>query len=179
MPMLIHMFASLLLALAAYPAFAGEQDHGQRLENHFDRKGDRIENRLIAKIDEEILVNWNVELKRLRSDLPIAGSPERTEYRIVVEDQGGHLFVLEKIPTRKHRDKRAIIDLLNHLHAAGLAHVQPYLPDARGNQIIEHERCFWQLMPFIMGMALNRPDYVFDQWRGPRSHGRRCPVGVR
>jgi Ser/Thr protein kinase RdoA (MazF antagonist) len=43
-------------------------------------------------------LRWARNLVRLRPDLVLAGSPERTAWRSVVETEDGRLFVLEKIP---------------------------------------------------------------------------------
>ena len=49
-------------------------------------------------IIKEISLFWNLKLKKVRKDIHIAGSPERCEFRIVIQDQDDRLFICEKFP---------------------------------------------------------------------------------
>ena len=113
---------------------------------------------------------WGINLVRLRPDLALAGSPERTVWRSVTEANDGRLFVLEKIPSRVYARKRRIAATLHRLVDHGLQQVVAYLPDIDGEAIaLINEggwHGLWQLCPYVAGTPLKRPDYVMDEWRG-------------
>jgi homoserine kinase type II len=113
-----------------------------------------------------LLNKWHIEFKRPRNDIPIPGSPERCLFRIVIEDETGRLFLLENIDVCKRELKRNIIRYLDILLDNGLARIVTYLKNDSGSPILCLENRWWQLMPYIHGAELIRPDYVFDQWRG-------------
>lgn len=110
--------------------------------------------------------HWDIDVRRIRRDIPIAGSPERCELRLVIESDTDRLFVLESLFEADIRHKQVIIDCLNFLSEKGLREINPCLSGASGTQIIESGRRFWQISPFVHGTPLNRPDYVWEGWRG-------------
>ncbi|MBN1401394.1 MAG: hypothetical protein JXA74_11190, partial [Anaerolineae bacterium] len=103
---------------------------------------------------------------RLRPDLEIAGSPERCEYRAVIEDQRGKLYLVESLFEHTRARKVQIADALAALHREGLGAVHPYLADVRGEQVTRYGDGFWQIMPYIEGVPLPRPEWVGEAWRG-------------
>ena len=109
---------------------------------------------------------WGLIIRRIRRDIPIAGSPERCELRFVIESDTDRLFVLESLFESDIDHKQVIIDCLNFLSKKGLPEINPYLPSESGKYIIAFGDRFWQISPFICGIPLNRPDYVRDGWRG-------------
>lgn len=109
---------------------------------------------------------WGIPFGRRRSDILLTGSPERSEYRTAVEDQGGRLFVLERIRPVACDRRRRINGLLRALAAADVPAVHPYLLTRRESSIADLDGTFWQCMPFIAGVPLPRPDYVRHAWRG-------------
>jgi homoserine kinase type II len=115
----------------------------------------------------EIVRRWQLKLHRLRPDIEIAGSPERTEYRTVLEDETKTLWLLEKIPPRLYRHKLAILQLLCRLRDGGMEEIEPYLQDETGEALISCRNTYWQIIPFISGVPLDRPAYVMEEWRGP------------
>jgi homoserine kinase type II len=109
---------------------------------------------------------WKMNVIRMRPDLPLAGSPERTAWRSVVETDDTHLFVLEKIPSTIYGRKRRIAGVLKKLSDRGLQQAAPYLPDVDGECIPLIDHGLWQLCPYVGGVVLDRPAYVMDGWRG-------------
>ena len=109
---------------------------------------------------------WHLDIQTIVKDKTIAGSPERCEFRFVVQDRNKTRYVIESLLPEEIGRKQNIIDTLNFLSTKGLTQIQSYLPDAKQAYILSHEDRFWQLSPFIEGTNLNRPDYAFDQWRG-------------
>ncbi|MCB2144953.1 MAG: aminoglycoside phosphotransferase family protein [Deltaproteobacteria bacterium] len=107
-----------------------------------------------------------MSVDRLRPDLPLAGSPERTVWRSVVETSGKRQLVLEKIPSNIYGRKRRIAGVLQELSDRGLSQTAPYLPDAGGEFIPLVDHGLWQLCPYVGGVVLDRPAYVMDGWRG-------------
>lgn len=109
---------------------------------------------------------WAINFVRLRPDLRLAGSPERTTWRSVVETLDNRLFVLEKIPSTLYGRKRQIISTLKKLHDQGMTPITPYRPDAGGECLPLVHHGLWQLCPFVAGVDLDRPIYAMDGWRG-------------
>ena len=113
-----------------------------------------------------LLTLWQVPFARERRDLDLTGSPERTEWRLAVESTQGKVYVLEQIAATKRDHRRRISATLQALHNRDLPAIDPYLTTAYGGAIGEVDGTYWQLMPFIEGVPLPRPDYIWDEWRG-------------
>jgi homoserine kinase type II len=109
---------------------------------------------------------WNIAPSRLRPDLAIAGSPERTTSRTVVEDIEGRLFIVESLDPRQLDRKKEIARILAVL-SERLPEAKAYLPLPDGEFIGRSEGRFWQVGPFVEGAALSRPEYAGEGWRGP------------
>ncbi|MFA5321672.1 MAG: phosphotransferase [Smithella sp.] len=110
---------------------------------------------------------WQVRLKKLHSDILIQGSPERSLFRVVLEDINGNFFVLEKIPEKNLEHKRQIAARLDFLAKENLAHIQTYLASPNGEHIIKYKNDLWQMLPFVPGVELDREKYMHEKWRGP------------
>ena len=94
------------------------------------------------------------------------GSPERSVFRVVLEDEIGRYFLLEQIPANSLERKKAIAAALDILSRNNLSRIQPYMANKQGEFIINHQNDFWQIAPFAEGIALNRETYIYEQWRG-------------
>jgi homoserine kinase type II len=110
---------------------------------------------------------WQVNLKELHYDIQIQGSPERSVFRVVLEDNNGKFFVLEQVDPKTFERKKQIAETLHFLENQNLLRVQPYLSSAKSKYIIKHKINFWQMTPFVQGIALDREKYMYEQWRGP------------
>lgn len=109
---------------------------------------------------------WQVRLKKLRHDISIQGSPERSVFRVVIEDENGKLFVLEQVPSKSRDLKRKIAETIDFLSEKNLARIQPYLADEKGKHVIKYKNGFWQMIPFVPGVTLDREKYMYEKWRG-------------
>jgi len=114
----------------------------------------------------DILHCWGLKFKSERPDAALAGSPERSLFRTVIEDAGANRFVLEKIDPRMVDRKREIAAAVEYLAGQGLEGVHPWLRNRDGDFITKAAGGFWQVSPFIEGVVLQRPEYTFDAWRG-------------
>lgn len=110
---------------------------------------------------------WHVRLKKLHHNIPVQGSPERSIFRVVLEDKNGKYFVLEQIPIKSLEHKRQIAATLNFLAKNNLSRIQSYLADEKGKQVIKYKNNFWQMIPFVRGIPLDREKYMYEKWRGP------------
>lgn len=110
---------------------------------------------------------WQVRLKKLHYRIPIQGSPERSVFRVVLEDKNGKFFILEQIPPKALERKQEIAAALDFLTQNHLARIQPYLYDAKGNYTAKYKNGFWQMTHFVQGIALDREGYMYERWRGP------------
>lgn len=114
----------------------------------------------------KILELYGKKLKKVHYDIPICGSPERCAFRIVVEDDKDEKFILENIKTDTKERKQEIIDALGSLRSNGLKESIYYVKSNEETEIVENMNIFWQLQPYIDGIDLIRPDYVYEEWRG-------------
>jgi len=115
---------------------------------------------------EDILHPWGLEYKRSIPDLPLAGSPERSLYRTVIEDGEDRRFVLEEIHPAALARKREIAGAVEFLATRGLSAVFPCLRNRFDDFITKAAGGLWQIAPFVEGVELKRPDYTRDAWRG-------------
>jgi homoserine kinase type II len=113
----------------------------------------------------EIAASWGISVQAVRPHLIPAGSPERTLFRMVIEDAQGARFVLEEIPASARYAKMRIIRSLEFLSEKGLPGITPYRADAEGNHIHACDGGLWQLAPFIDGVPLDRQRYLHEGWR--------------
>lgn len=114
----------------------------------------------------EILSSWNLSFKQIHPEINISGSPQRSMYRMVVEDERTQKYVLEKISRNNYQHKQIIAQILDYLSHQRIDEIHPYLLNNNNKFITERKHGFWQLQPFINGIDLDRPAYVFDEWRG-------------
>jgi len=127
-----------------------------------------VEKNLFSREALKIILRlWQIKLKKIHKNIPIQGSPERSAFRIVLEDETGNFFVLEQLSSKSLENKKRIAATLDFLAKKNLACVQPYLASEKGEFVIEHKNKFWQLAPFIQGIELDREKYIYDKWRGP------------
>jgi len=118
------------------------------------------------EILKEVAELWQVHLKKLHYNIVVQGSPERSVFRVVLEDKDGRFFVLEQIPSKSFEHKKRIAATLDFLANKNLAHIQPYLSGKKCKYVIGHKNIFWQMIPFVKGVPLNRHKYMYEQWRG-------------
>ena len=109
---------------------------------------------------------WHVRLKKLHHNIPIQGSPERSVFRVVLEDNNGKYFVLEQIPVKSLEHKRNIAATLDFLSKKNLARIQSYLADEKSKHVIKYKNGFWQIIPFVPGVLIDRRKYMYEKWRG-------------
>lgn len=123
----------------------------------------------MVKIDNSITgaaARWNLTVTNIRRDIPIAGSPERCEFRFVIECDDAATYLLESVFDTDIHHKLNIISCLNFLSVKKLSYINPYICSVENGYIVDCDDRFWQLSPFVEGAVLSRPEYVFDKWRG-------------
>jgi len=69
---------------------------------------------------------------------------------------------MEQIPDKLLENKRRIAARLDFLAKENLAHVQPYLASQGGEHIIQFKNDFWQMIPFVQGVELDREKYMYE-----------------
>jgi len=120
-----------------------------------------------ANLIKDVCRYWGLNLHRICPEIDIAGSPERCDFRIVIEDSRRRLFILENISAKFVGHKLRIIKALDFLHSNKLPGIRPYVPISEEEYIANHQDdSYWQLSPYLNGIPLNRPEYIFDRWRG-------------
>jgi len=113
-----------------------------------------------------VLSQWNLSLKVIRPDCDLQGSPERSLFRAAVEDEAGGLSVVEQIAQDRRERRRLISTILDDLHADGLRQIFPPIKPPEGQSLVFCEDAWWQVSPFVMGTALDRPRYIQDAAKG-------------
>jgi len=107
----------------------------------------------------------NLTFARARPDLAIAGSPERSLERQAVESSDGRLWIVEKHEPRFGPRKQEIAEAAAFL-SARLPEIKPWLAFSPGRFVAARGDGAWQVSPFVPGVALDRPAYAFEGWRG-------------
>jgi len=114
----------------------------------------------------EVADLYDLKLKNIHREINIEGSPERTDFRTVFEDENGALFIIERIPPSSWDLKSRIVKTLAFLNDNGLEKIQPYVLNKKGEFISKYKDCLWQIVPYVKGVDLNRPNYIYEKWRG-------------
>jgi len=102
---------------------------------------------------------------RKRTDLAPAGSPERSLERTVAESADGAVWMVEKQDPRVAARKQEIAEVAAFL-APSLPEIKPWLAFTPGCFLAERSGAVWQVSPYVPGIALDRPGYAFEGWRG-------------
>ena len=105
--------------------------------------------------DAELFENWNIRFSRRRDDIPVQGSPNRTEERFAAEDTVGKLFIADGFESRKRVKQRALNELLEFLKAHDVP-VVPWLRTKDDGHGCSGMARFWQVRPFISGEPPSR-----------------------
>ncbi len=113
-----------------------------------------------------VLRLWGLELKKIRADIPIAGSPDRCLFRTVIEDREGKLYICENLEAEYIPHKKNVARALGFLSEKGVTQVRPYLSLDEGNHIATWQNQYWQVSGYVEGIPLERPAYAFNGWRG-------------
>jgi homoserine kinase type II len=114
----------------------------------------------------ELLKKWGVDFRKVRADLPLSGSPERSLRRFAIEDKEGRLFVCALIAPDQRARREEMGAVLDVLKQRGLDNIQTYLPASDNARIVVANGDIYQLSRYVAGMELPRPDYIFAEWRG-------------
>ena len=114
---------------------------------------------------EVVLGRLGLAFVRVRDDLAVAGSPERSLERAAVEAADGGLWIVEKHDRCQAARKQAI--------AVAVAYFSQRLPEVRadlafapGRYVADFRGAVWQVRPYVDGAALDRPAFAFEGWRG-------------
>jgi homoserine kinase type II len=123
----------------------------------------------LAEIDKSITraaAQWNLKVTNIHRNIPIIGSPERCELRFVIECDDEATYLIESVFDTDIYHKLRIISCLNYLSGKGLPAINSYICSNKNEYIVDCDDRFWKLSPYVEGTDLDRPEYVFDKWRG-------------
>ena len=111
--------------------------------------------------------HWKLPLTTLRTDVDIAGSPDRSAARYAVGSADGVCYILERIAPDRRERKAQIARTMALLYANGFDQLDPFLPTADREFVTDVDDLgTWQLRPYHEGTPLPRPSYIYDCWRG-------------
>ncbi len=108
-----------------------------------------------------------MDYKKSRQDILIPGSPERTLFRIVVQDAENKLWMLEQIAQNLLERKNRIAHNLNQLKKQNPSlTLRPYMMNTSQSFTSFFQGSYWMLSPYLYAESLIRPDYLKEEWRG-------------
>jgi homoserine kinase type II len=113
----------------------------------------------------DVAKKWNLEEISIHPEISLQGSPERSLFRIAIKSKDKS-YVLENIAPAAVIRKVNIARTLEFLFEKDLYGAYRYLLSRNGKYVEEINHTYWQLGPFIEGVSLQRPQYVYDGWRG-------------
>lgn len=139
-----------------------------------------------------LLHRFGLAPRRLATEFPLPGSPERCLSRTAVQDDDGRLWMLERLDPAQVARRESMGVLLAHLADPAVSGPDlaplvpaylpvdapfPRVPPAAAPPVGDQPRHvlavntpphagYWQLSPFVPGAALPRPDYLDHGWRG-------------
>lgn len=93
--------------------------------------------------------HWDLDFRKFRDDLKISGSPNRTRRRVLFEDAGGRIFILEEYDIRKKAAQTAQNRILEFFRDQQLPGITPALQPRQGEQGITFQHSFWQVRPWV------------------------------
>jgi homoserine kinase type II len=103
---------------------------------------------------------WGIEIKRVRQEFDIQGSPERSLSRAVIETASGRLFLLEKFSGEKFAVRQRVSRTIDHLNRHGLAQALAGQQTKKGEFLpFFKENCF-QISLFLDSTGVARPDWL-------------------
>ena len=103
---------------------------------------------------------WRIKFKKVRRDINIQGSPERTLARFVIEDKQGRLFLLEKFAKHKYLLRSRVAAAVDHLHGRGLSQAGACQKSVCGEFLPFFEDACFQLSRFYFSSGIKRPGYL-------------------
>ncbi len=109
---------------------------------------------------------WRLRFTELCPDLLPAGSPERSLARAVAATEDGRRYVVERLAPEMALRKMRIAALLEAFAQEGLEAVNPYLAAGNGHHVLPLGSDYWQISPYLEGVPLPRPGWVWEAWRG-------------
>ncbi|HNU96059.1 MAG TPA: phosphotransferase [Candidatus Magasanikbacteria bacterium] len=115
----------------------------------------------------KILPSWNLVFSEIQEKISFYGSPERSDFRIAINDKTGQIYVLEKINPHIALRKEEIAQHLFSLRQANpTLPIVAYLQNQENSFVSEIKNEYWLLSPFVVGVPLDRIAYLDENWRG-------------
>ena len=106
---------------------------------------------------------WSITLGRVRNDIPIEGSPERTLSRVVIEDNQKRLFLLEKFARQKCPLRDKVARAVDYLNSNGLFQAAAYRKSRTGEFLPEFKANCFQISEFFFSTNIERPAYLHSR----------------
>jgi hypothetical protein len=103
---------------------------------------------------------WNIEFECVCEDIYIQGSPERTLSRVVIQDKGNNLFLLEEFAKSKFEIRLNVARAIEYLNNNGLKQALIYQKTNFGKFLPFYKETCFQVSPFLNSTELKRPDYL-------------------
>ena len=121
-------------------------------------------NQLVETKDQVFLQwmkdQWGVEIKKVRPEFDIQGSPERSLSRAVIETVTGRLFLLEKFSREKFAVRERVSLTIDHLNRHGLTQALSGKKTKQGLFLPFFKENYFQISPFLDSTGLARPGWL-------------------
>lgn len=104
--------------------------------------------------------SWGIRTVSTRTDKEIQGSPERSAARVVIEDDTGTLYLLEKFDGSRFSLRNRVAQTVQYLNTKGLKTAVAYLRTIQGDFLPFYEGHCFGVTPFLNSTVLVRPDYL-------------------
>ena len=119
-----------------------------------------------GRFEQWLFDQWGLEVKHVRQDIGIEGSPERTVSRVVIEDQNDNLFLLEKFSRQKFQLRHQVAQVVEYINKKGLVQTLPYRRTRTGKLLPEFGQGYFQISRFVYSTPLKRPQYLLSETLG-------------
>ncbi len=103
---------------------------------------------------------WSIRFGRVRRDIPIQGSPERTLSRVVIEDEQKRLLLLEKFTKEKYPLRNQVARAVGFVNAGGLTQAAAFKRGRTGEYLPFFKNACFQLSDFYLSTVIERPQYL-------------------
>jgi homoserine kinase type II len=129
---------------------------------------------------KQVLLLWDKNLSTIKDAKMIAGSPERSLFRTVVETDDGKEFILEQIDNSEIENRARISKIVEGANLFSLPvvsyclgsndsyiqHTSDKLSSTKLSSNSHSSEKHWMLTPLISHRRLKRETYWLDEWRG-------------
>lgn len=103
---------------------------------------------------------WGIDFHSTCDTVNVQGSPERTLSRMVIRDNRGQRFLIEKFSVDKFALRDRVARSIEYLHQKGLTRALPYKRSSHGQFLPKFNTGCFQVSDFLDSTQICRPEYL-------------------